>query len=215
MFDSAALILLILSVFKFELNKINCFKLLVSSFIFSVLSLVIINLQLHNFAIAIQIPIVILIFKFVFNENGKYSIWISITGYITFLMMQGIFASILILNDCMTPEDLQPFSEKGYIAQVSSLVFVIIISYLIKKYNEGFTFNFTSKFKQKRKLSSSRPYIIVAVLAALITAIVYPFLYKSDLIVMFISSLVLTVICFFSLIFLSIKRNKEEIICVL
>ncbi len=173
--------------------------------------MIVISVGLHNYSIPIQLLLTIILFRFIFKENIIYSIFSSIFGYITYIGFQGLLAYLLMSYKIIDANDMQPYSIKGYMAQAISLIIVIIISIYMRKMNEGFSFDFDNPFNKKRKVSS-KPYLIVAIVAALITAISYPFLYKSDIASNFLVTILVTIFCFSVLIFLSFKRNKEELI---
>ncbi|MEK8132964.1 hypothetical protein WMW72_34305 [Paenibacillus filicis] len=166
---------------------------------------------IHQYAIFFLVPVMIGIVRFVFGEKTKYSIWITIVGYVLFLLIQAFLGLLFLSYGLMGPEDMQPFTVKGYIAQVITFIIVVIISIFLKRTNDGFDFDFSDRVNTGRK-SSSKPYVIVAIISVFIVLITYPNLYYQETIRMFYLVLVINTSAFFLLIFLSMKRDREEML---
>jgi hypothetical protein len=209
-YECMSLFILIMAVFRFPILK-NKIKIVLSCLLVTTVSLIVTKTGLHEFNIFIQIPLVVLIFRYIFKENEKYSIWISVSGYISFLMIQGVIVMLLLIYNLIQAQDIQPFTSKGYAIQAFTSTIIIVIGLFLKKYNEGFSFDFSDVFKKKRNSKSYKPYAVLAIIFFIITASTYPiFFYGSNLTNTFLVTVVLSFLSFSLLVFLSIKRNKEE-----
>ena len=207
-----ALLTLVCSVFSISIiyNKLRIF---LSAFGFTTLAFIITKLELHDYNIFIQVPLVVLLFIWVFNEGIKYSIFISITGYIFYLTVQGVLTTICMMYQLVGPNDIQPFTFKGFMLQLATSMIVFLISYFIIKSRDGFVFNFSNAYKKKKNYKSTKPYIAVAITTFLTTAITFPaFFYKSGLTTLFLITTVICALSFSTLLFLSFKRSRDEII---
>lgn len=211
MVDFASIFVFTMCLFHIPLkNKVNIIKLIGSTAVLSIISHIIINIGLQKYSLYILITLVALTFKFVFSENGIYSIWISVCGYVFVLTLQMFIIFGSIHYSIINPSDAIPYTLTAYLIQVSTFIIVSAISFGILKFGSAMTFDFSNVFGQKANFKSPMPYIVSSIVIFLFMSIAYPQFYGGAIDQSFYRSIVSGCLCIVVLLMLSIHRNNEE-----
>lgn len=211
MIDFASVFVFTMCMFHIPLkNKVNILKLISSTAILAIISHIIIGIGLQKYSLYILIPLVIIIFRFVFSENGIYSIWISICGYVFQLTLQLFLIFGLLHYHIIQPSDATPYTLPAYMIQFATFVIICAISYGILKFGNSMTFDFSNIFGQKVNFKSPIPYIASGIVVFLFMSIAYPQFYGGAIEQSFYRSIVSGCLCIVVLFMLSIQRNNEE-----
>lgn len=211
MVDFASVFVFTMCMFHIPLNnKGNILKLILSTAILSIISHIVIGVGWQKYSLYILIPLVIIIFRYVFSENSIYSIWISVCGYVFQLTLQ-IFIIFGLLNyNIIQPSDATPYTLPAYLIQLATFVIICAISFGISKFGSAMTFDFSNIFGQKVNFKSPIPYIISGIIVFLFMSISFPQFYGGGIGQSFYRSIGTGFVCIFILFILSVQRNNEE-----
>jgi hypothetical protein len=202
-----ALIVLTCSLFNVKIS-VNKKEIFIMTLVITLLSYIITVFNIHKIIPIplLQAPVLIIMFKYLFARNWKYSIVIILIGYVLFAAMEIGIGSIALIKDFVIMDDLQnAYAFKTYVMQtIDGCVGIAISGYLIK-FNEGFAFTLKRKKSIQPKLFVS---VAIALFGLLIAAGLVFLIAKSF--ISFIVILLLLIVSYIILIRLSIKRDEIE-----
>lgn len=211
MIDFASIFVFTMCMFYIPLkDKDNIIKLIASTAALAIVSHIIIQIGWVKYSLYILIPLVAIIFRYVFSENSIYSIWISVCGYVFTLTLQMFLIFGLLHYHIIDPSDATPYTITAYIIQFSTFVVICAISYGVVKFGNAMTFDFSNIFKQKVTFKSPVPYVISGIIIFLFMSIAFPQFYGGDIGQSYYRSMIVGIACIVILFILSNQRNNEE-----
>jgi hypothetical protein len=183
--------LFVLTLSLFRMVILNHFKeIILSSFLCSALSLMLYNMNIHSVGIVVQIIAVVICFKYIYGIDFLRSIVIGIFGYGSFMLIQNLLVSILVINGIVNVDEFIPNTPFSHLIQTSTTILIYVISIAIKKTNQGFGYLIMIMLE---KTKTSFLIVLVSGLAAiLISASV--FIFYLDRIVIFFLIILLSLI---------------------
>ncbi|MCR8641455.1 hypothetical protein NV379_02185 [Paenibacillus sp. N1-5-1-14] len=156
-----------------------------------------------------QIVILILTYKVLFYKSMLSSALITATSYLIFGAIQGLFIVVLMLNNLVKTADLQPFTSDGYAIQFFSSMIIIIIVFIIKRLNEGFSFDPHERKGVNFKYDNKMLWFLITLF--LVSVISFYSEYKAFMnLEAFAILLSIVVIFSISLLVINIKREQED-----
>jgi hypothetical protein len=202
--ELVALLLLICSVFNINVKYYKT-EIIVCALAIGLLSYLLVIFGVHKVIPlpVIEIPILILFFKYVFGQKWKWSIFVSIAGFIFLGVLEIGILLLSVQMQYLQMSDVQDaFQTKGYIIQTIASIIIISIAIYVKLFNEGFGFSFRKgKFKLFLYTTIAAIILICLTFYAFIISDSY-----SSLLALFISLAISAII----MIYLSIKRDEYE-----
>jgi hypothetical protein len=202
--ELVALLLLIFSVYNINLKYYKK-EIVICATSIGLLSYVLTIMGVHKIIPlpAIEIPILMLFFKYVFDQKWKRSIFVSIAGFIFLGVLEIGILLLSVQMKYLHMSDVQDaFQTKGYVIQTVASIIIIAIAIYVKLCNEGFGFSFRKeKFKVFLYTTISAIVLICLSFYAFIVSDSF-----SSLLTLFITLSISTII----MIYLSIKRDRYE-----
>lgn len=198
-----------LVLFRFRLRLQYFYKLTINSVVLSVLSTIFILLNLDVISPFLLMAAMIILMRINFQTKILYTTLIVVSSYFLYGLIQTIFILITNYYKLITFKELIPFTFKGYIIQLISFIITMLVTWILKRTNEGYAFIPEEQLKTKYKYSN-KVIIIIISLSAIISSGMY-FEYRStNLFYFFIISFVCIFVATASILFISLKRDKEE-----
>lgn len=182
-------------------------------FIACVLSYVSYTLRFAGFDFVAPITQMIVLFLFIwlmFRIQVFYASVIAITGYLVFMLVQGVFIIALVSLGMVTFEQLQPNTVIGVSIQIGTVALMMLLARLIEHLNWGFDFVPHSEFAQVKLKNENRVLLIVILLSFLSFGATYSILFYKDAFVGFPYLVTVNLIVIVLLIYFARKRDKSE-----
>jgi hypothetical protein len=165
--------------------------------------------NLSDIAPVLQLLILILIFKFVFKESLLYSFLSNILGFIIFIVIDFVFAQILIYYNLIDASNLGGAANTTtYICQIAESIIIYIVAFGMKYLNQGFGFD-DNIINKKIKTKNIYFVAISSLSASILFVIFYLLLANRDILYLTISIAILIILASILMI-LYIKRDKEH-----
>lgn len=200
-----ALILFILSVFRFKL-KYFILEIISSTVVMALFSYLLIVLEMQKIILIIQSIALIFIFRSFFKQKLLYSIIVIPICYIAYALIQSVVVGIATYYNYLEFDDLVvAFTQKGYVIQTITAAIVIIISAYIKVFNGGFGFSI------KKKTPKAHLFLLVTIASMVIISLIYYACNTSSSYVLFILCFTSILISVVALIMFSNNHNRIEI----
>ncbi|MCM3273074.1 hypothetical protein [Paenibacillus elgii] len=199
-----ALIFLIFSLFTFKL-KFYLKEFIFTSIFMTFVSYGFVITNLNDYIVILQIPILILLFRFIFKEKKwLYASWIVVSGYISYICIQAMVALLFVFFKFQSVEStMDAFDYTSYTGQLISATIAITIAMYINVYGQsfGFTFRITRKNPIYYLLS------ILSIIVAGISYYIFSIQQNFALIILFASVIIILTSV---LLYFSNKQDHEE-----
>jgi hypothetical protein len=198
---------LMLALFRFRIKE-YIFHMIFASFLLSQTS----YYMREHFELANYVPIVFVIFTFLFvwlmfRVQLFYAAVMAVTGYIALIILQGAIIFIGISLNLFQLDDIGP-TWLGYILQLITFLTSLFISWLLIRKRIGFTFVPFSETLQVKFRGENIFFLIIVLIGIIVAGIYLYWGLKSFYSFLFV---ILLLVCYFSsLVYLAIRREKQD-----
>ncbi|TVY09895.1 hypothetical protein [Paenibacillus cremeus] len=205
--EFSSILLLVMSIFHFHV-KYYIKELVGSSVLLAGCSYIIIELlNMQQYAIPIQVLLVVAMMILMFKQKLLYGFFTSIVGYAAFLSVQGLLVFIIKMYNIVDLEQIQPDSFEGHALQVVTVTIIYIFCWYIKFTNTSFGFELDGK---ENVTTKNIVFLNLGVLVVIQLA-VFSYMYFSEKnATALIAFVVILILITMVTIYFSSKRNKEE-----
>jgi hypothetical protein len=208
--ESFSIVLLGLILFRNRLKPSLFIKSILIGIILSIISLFLNVIGLNTISPLIQLILMCFLIKFLFMTGYLRSLFITFFAYLLFAVIQALFILITNYYNVIKFSEVQPYSIKGHIVQFVSFIIVILVSVIIRKTNEGYSFIPEEVVNVKQIKYSNKLFIfLISSSLVLLSSIFYE--YKTSqlffyLVLFFVVVSIITII----LLYLTLQRDKEQ-----
>lgn len=156
-FDSLAVMVLMFKLYRFPLKEYRTEIVLMAVWVSLTSYLIRMVLGITEIDIVVQIVLYILFMRLCIKTKLFYSAVISLTGLVGYIAIQMIIIYVLNVTGITAPSDVQENTGIGtYLIQVTSILFVYIIGYLLFAFNLGFSFIIRPPHEMSIKVQMTR-----------------------------------------------------------
>lgn len=199
---------LILALFRFKIKE-YVVQIVVASFLLSQISYYMRTIL----DVSHYVPLIFLVFAFIFMRvlfrvQVYYAASMIVIGYIAFTLLQAIIIFASISLNLFKLDDVVAFSWLSYYQLLISCLISLIISWVLLKKRIGFTFVPYSETVRVKISGENTVFFVIVLLSVAIAGINLYFSLQS--IYSLILIIVLLTFSFGSLIYLSIRREKQD-----
>jgi hypothetical protein len=203
--EYSSLFVLMLALFRFKIRE-YIKEIILASTTNAIIAFLLSYIGFIPVSLIGKIFVVILSLIFIFKEKLLKSLWMTVSGYALFIVIQTLFLKLLSYYNLFDLTDINPYSLNTHIQQLSTTLLLYIICFFIRKSNDGFGFSFHKKlFRASKKLYISISLIVVFLLCLMVYL---SFEYKNSLYVSI--TLVVAIISLIILLWLSYTQEKKQ-----
>lgn len=140
--EFTAMLTLILSLFLFNLRAFRS-HILFSAFMLTQASYLLrIGAEFASFAMFVQLIMIVLFFRLMFQIQWFYASLMGVIGYIVYVIMQ---ATIILITSLITPYSFSDIVNStpdniGYVVQTLTAIFSLLLAWLLLRVRIGFSF---------------------------------------------------------------------------
>lgn len=182
-------------------------------FIACVLSYVSYTLRLAGFDFVAPIAQMVVLFLFIwlmFRIQVFYAFLIMLTGYLAYMLVQGVFIMALVALGWITFEQLQPNTVIGVSIQIGTVALMMMLARFIEKMRWGFDFVPHSEFAQVKIRNENLVLLIVILLSFFSLGAAYSIVFYNNVNFGFYFLVSVNLIAIVLLIYFARKKDKRE-----
>jgi hypothetical protein len=203
--EYSSLFALMLALFRFQIRD-HLKEILLASTLNAILVFTLNYFGLEPIAAIIQIVVAIVTIKYIFKEKLLKSLWITVCGYILFIITQTSFLVLVDYYKMFDIKNIDQYSMQTHILQMATVAINYLISFRIRKSNDGFAFSF-----HKKIFSSSRILFTTVSFTSVLTICILAYMFfRYKAVIYFSSVLIVGIISFLVIILLSYIQERRQ-----
>src|SRR5690625_1713853 len=209
-FEYVAIIMIAFAIYRIRFKNI-AFHLLFISLSLSYVSFTMRDhVGIESFAPIIQIMVLFLFIWLMFRIQVFYALLITVTGYFSLVIDQGLLIVLLDFLGVIIFEQVAPSTMIGYYIQMLTAAVLIVLSSIVEKFNWGFDFVPHSEFAKVRMRHENTIILSIILVAFLIFLVTYSLVMYNKLINGFQIIVMTNIVALALLIYFARKKDKKE-----
>lgn len=207
--ESFSIVFLGLILFRHRINQYKIRDAAIIGLILACLSLLLNILKLEDISPFIQMIGMCVLFMRYYKTRIVHTILSCITPYLLFGLIQAVFMFILDYFNVIKFKDMVPFTFKGYSIQFFSFVLVLLVAFVIRMTNEGYSFVPDEPTRKVKRFTNQIIIIVICLAVTLVSGFFYEFK-QFQVAYDFIPLFVVIIISTCAILFVNLKRDEEE-----